>query len=108
MSARRRRGAIVGFGFIAEKGHAPAYATSDELEIVAVADICGARREAAARALPGARIYESHADLLVTEGRELDFVDITTPPYVHATIARAAMEAGLHVMCEKPLATTAD
>jgi predicted dehydrogenase len=108
MSARKRRGAIVGFGFIAEKGHLPAYLRSDHLEIVAVSDICAARREAAARALPGARIYEDHNAFLGSAGRELDFIDITTPPYVHASIARAALESGLHVMCEKPLATTID
>lgn len=108
MTPRRRRGGIVGFGFIAEKGHLPAYLRSDQLEIVSVADVCPARREAAAKALPGARIYES-GEALVRDGqRELDFVDITTPPYAHATVARAALEAGLHVMCEKPLAITAE
>lgn len=108
MSPRRRRGAIVGFGFIAEKGHLPAYLRSDQLEIVAVADICPARREAAARALPGARIYEGPEAILTSESRDLDFIDITTPPYAHAAIARAALECGLHVMCEKPLATNVD
>jgi predicted dehydrogenase len=97
----------VGFGFIAEKGHLPAYATSGDLEIVAVADICEARREAAARALPGARIYEDHVSLL-RDMRGLDFVDVTTPPYAHAVIARAALSQGLHVLCEKPLATTVE
>lgn len=108
MSGRRRRGAFVGFGFIAEKGHLPAYLRSDQLEIVAIADVCPARREAAARAMPGARVYESYEALLSGEGRDLDFVDITTPPYVHSEIARAALAQGLHVMCEKPLATTVE
>jgi predicted dehydrogenase len=108
MTPRRRRGGIVGFGFIAEKGHLPAYLRSDQLEIVTVADVCPARREAAARALPGARIYES-AEALIRDGRsDLDFVDISTPPYAHASVARAALEAGLHVLCEKPLAITAE
>jgi predicted dehydrogenase len=100
---RRRRGAVIGFGFIAENGHLPAYLASEELDIVAVADICTARRRAAAAALPAARIYEDYKSLLTREGRDLDFVDIATPPYVHAEIARAALESGLHVMCEKPL-----
>jgi predicted dehydrogenase len=108
MTARRRRGAIVGFGFIAEKGHLPAYAASEQLEIVAVTDICAARRQAAARAIPGVRVYESYAEFLTKEARELDFVDITTPPYAHASIARTALENGLHVVCEKPLATTVE
>lgn len=105
---RARRGAIVGFGFIAEKGHVPAYLkSSEQLEIVAVADLCAARREAAAKALPGVRVYESYQALL-GDMRDLDFVDITTPPYVHAEIARTALERGLHVLCEKPLATSVE
>jgi predicted dehydrogenase len=106
MSARRRRGAIVGFGFIAENGHLPAYAASNELEIVAVADVSPERRVAAHRALPNARIFEDHRALLAHQGASLDFIDVTTPPYAHATVVAAALEYGLHVLCEKPLATT--
>jgi predicted dehydrogenase len=102
----KRKGAIVGYGFIAEKGHLPAYKRRDEFEIVAVADVCAARRRAAAAALPGARIYEDHATLIAKERAELDFLDITTPPYAHAPIAHAALDAGMHVLCEKPLATS--
>ena len=108
MSAPRRRGAIVGYGFIAEHGHMPAYAAVGNLEIVAVADVCAARRDAAHRALPDARIYEDHLTLLAREEKGLDFVDVATPPYVHAAVASAALESGLHVLCEKPLATTVD
>jgi predicted dehydrogenase len=106
MSTRRRRGALVGYGFIAENGHLPAYAASDDFEIVAVADVCAARREAASKALPHARIYEDHRSLLALEAKGLDFLDVTTPPYAHATISREALESGLHVLCEKPLAIT--
>ena len=102
-----RKGAIIGFGFIAEGGHLPAYQSCEALDIVAVADTCAARREAAHRALPSARIYENHEILLVSEASRLDFVDVTTPPYAHASIARACLCANLHVLCEKPLATNA-
>lgn len=101
------RGAIIGFGFISENGHLPAYlARSDKFRIVAVADRCAARRERARLILPDARIYEDHESLLAGEAGKLDFVDITTPPASHAQIAHAAFEQGLHVLCEKPLATT--
>jgi predicted dehydrogenase len=102
------RGAVVGYGFISERGHLPAYALPGptRFEIVAVADICGARREKARAALPGARIYETHEQLLAAERGRVDFVDVTTPPSEHAPIARAALAQGLHVLCEKPLATT--
>jgi predicted dehydrogenase len=106
---RLLRGAIVGYGFISSGGHVPAYAAArGQIEIVAVADTCRARRDRARDALPNARIYEDHASLLLGEAGRLDFIDITTPPSEHARIARAALARGLHVLCEKPVATTAD
>ena len=112
------RGAIVGYGFISSRGHVPAYAASREdsregargtrFEIVAVADISAARREAARKALPAARIYEDHETMLAAEAGRIDFVDVTTPPSEHARIARAALALGLHVLCEKPVATSVD
>jgi predicted dehydrogenase len=105
---RPLQGALIGFGFIAEKGHVPAYlAARDQLEIVAVADVCAARRDKARQILPGARIYPDTKTLLQAEARQLDFVDIATPPCDHAAIAHAAFEHGLHVFCEKPIATSA-
>lgn len=100
-----RRGAIIGFGFIAEKGHLPAYLARRDFAIVAVADVCAPRRELAKKLLPHARVYEDAQSLMRGE-RDLDFVDIATPPRDHAPIACAAMARGLHVLCEKPLATS--
>jgi predicted dehydrogenase len=107
---RALRGAIIGYGFIAERGHLPAYLLSGakSLEIVAVADICPARREKARIALPNARIYETHASLLDAERGRIDFVDVTTPPCDHARVAEAALARGCHVLCEKPLATSVE
>jgi predicted dehydrogenase len=106
------RGAIVGYGFIMDKGHAAGYRQRPDIEVVAIADIAPDRRAAAAAAWPEARIYADHASLLAAEtgkdGGKLDFVDIATPPSDHATIAHAALDAGLHVLCEKPLAASVD
>jgi predicted dehydrogenase len=100
------RGGLIGFGFIAEHGHVPAYASrAVPLEVVAVAEPCTARHAAIARLLPGARVYRRHEDLLARE--KLDFVDVCTPPASHAPIALEALERRLHVLCEKPLAATA-
>jgi predicted dehydrogenase len=102
----RLRGALIGYGFISGKGHVPAYLERGDVEITAVADVCEARRSAAQEALPKARIYSDYRALLDAEAGGLDFVDISTPPSEHAKIAHAALDRGLHVLCEKPLTTT--
>jgi predicted dehydrogenase len=96
------KGAIVGFGFIAGKGHYPAYAARQDVEIAAIADVSPARLEAARAAAPRARLYSSWRELLDRE-TGLDFVDVCTPPDAHAEIALAALARGAHVLCEKPL-----
>jgi len=58
--------------------------------------------------MPRARIYASHTELLRAEAGNVDFVDIATPPYAHAEVAHAALGAGLHVLCEKPVAISSD
>src|ERR1700736_5040611 len=101
------RGAIIGYGFIASKGHIPAYARlrtrSHAVKIVAVADPCDARRQAAVRDIPEVRVYQDADALLRAQTSDLDFVDISTPPAFHYPLALRAIENGLHVLCEKPL-----
>jgi len=105
---KKLRGAVTGYGFIMDKGHAAAYRQRADVEIAAIADVSAERRAVAAAAWPGARIYADHATLFAAEAGRLDFVDIATPPSDHAAIAHAAFDAGLHVLCEKPLAAGID
>jgi predicted dehydrogenase len=109
-SGKRLRGAVVGYGFISSRGHFPAYLQRArrrrDVEIVAVADICAERRSKAQRDLPGVKIYPDHLSLLRAEGDNLDFIDVATPPCDHAQIAHAALDQGVHVLCEKPLTTS--
>jgi predicted dehydrogenase len=104
------RGALIGYGFIMEKGHAAGYRQRAEaggdVEIVAIADLSPERRAAAQAAWPRARVYADHRALLEAETSRLDFVDVATPPSDHATVALDALNRGLHVLCEKPLAAS--
>jgi predicted dehydrogenase len=110
MNRKPLRGAVIGYGFISASGHIPAYLKRNQnlgdIQILAVADICPVRRNRAQEALPEARIYEDYRALFDAEASALDFVDICTPPRDHAPIAHAALAAGFHVLCEKPLTRT--
>ena len=100
------RGAIIGLGNVAVHGHLPGWLERPDLEIVAVSDMRAAQRAVCAERLPGAQWFDS-AESLLADAR-LDFVDICTPPSSHAPLIRAALERGVHVLCEKPLVRSAD
>ena len=68
-----------------------------------MAELNEPRREAAARLLPKARVYASLTELLARERADLDALIVATPPKYHADAVLAGLDAGLNVLCEKPL-----
>lgn len=95
------RGAISGFGEVAARAHLAGWATRADVRIVAIHDPLSARRHAAINLLKNIRVYD---DLeLMLDGEKLDFVDIASPPAYHSATAARALEAGAHVLIEKPL-----
>lgn len=95
---------IIGCGGIANGKHLPALKKIKEVELVAFCDIIVERAEKAAKeyGIEGAKVYEDFNEMLKNE--KLDVVHVCTPNNVHAPASIAAMEAGCHVMCEKPMA----
>ena len=95
---------IVGLGGISYV-HITGYDAIPNAALVAGADVQGAEAKNAHlmtdRGLP---IYHSLEEMLANE--ELDMIDVCTPTDTHAAIAIAAMEAGKHVLSEKPMART--
>ena len=98
------KGAFLGFGHVAELGHAPGWKARSDVAVVAAADARADRREAFLKMFPEGRAYTTVEDLLT--GERLDFVDVCTPPASHALIVRQALSRSLHVLCEKPLVVT--
>ncbi len=100
--------APLGIGVVGAGGFARflagAVADLPDVRVVAVADSDASRAAALANAV-GARAVTRWEDLLIDP--EVAVVAVMTPPSSHATIVRAALEAGRHVLCEKPLATDA-
>jgi predicted dehydrogenase len=91
--------AIVGAGAFAEL-HMAAYAELDDAEVVAVVDIDPRRAAAAARVAGGVPWALSIDDVL--QRPDVLAVDICTPNFTHAPLAVTALEAGKHVLVEKP------
>ena len=100
-SARLRVG-LIGAGLVGQAAHAYfLWDDRDRFEFVALAD-----PSPAVRAAVGDRygIHERHAGFDDLLGLGLDAVVVAVPDAFHADIACAALTAGLHVLCEKPLA----
>jgi predicted dehydrogenase len=95
---------VVGCGGIATSHHIPSLRKIDDVELVAVADIDKSRALLTASKFHVSRVYTDHAEMLKNE--VLDVVDICTSIKTHAGIAADAMERGLHVLVEKPLAVS--
>ncbi len=94
---------IIGCGAFARFTTA-AFMTMDNVEPVAAADAYPAVAEEFGRQFPQLTIYPDAMSLL--QAPEVDIVHIVTPPSSHHALALAALRAGKHVLCEKPLATT--
>jgi len=94
---------VIGCGNIGAGGHAPAYAHIAEAELVAVCDVVEERAGEVAEKW-GADPFTDYRQLL--EREDIAMVDVCLPTYLHAPVTIAALEAGKHVLCEKPMAHT--
>ena len=97
------RTAIVGTGYIAEF-HARAIREAKGVELAATCDANLARATAFAGAWNIPLAYDSLATML--QETRIDCVHILTPPDLHFALAKQALEAGVHVLLEKPMCTS--
>jgi predicted dehydrogenase len=100
---------IIGCGFIANQKHLPALAklkSKGRVELVAFCDLVVERAEKAAQKYgeSGALVTSEYRRLL--DRKDIDVVYVLTPNRSHAEITIAALSAGKHVLCEKPMAAT--
>ena len=94
---------VIGVGGIA-KTHFPGWKNSPDAELVAVADVDAATVKRVADAEGISLRYDKPEDLIAN--KDLDIVDVCTPNAYHAPLSIKALQAGKHVICEKPLAPT--
>ncbi|HEY3980770.1 MAG TPA: Gfo/Idh/MocA family oxidoreductase [Streptosporangiaceae bacterium] len=95
---------LIGCGWIVERDHIPAMLASDQVEIVATADVSADRARLAARVagIPAGSAYSDYRALL--ERDDVDIVSVASPPGTRPQIITDAAAAGKHVVCEKPFA----
>lgn len=92
---------IIGCGMITQKRHAPEYAVNENAEIYGFFDNNQGRAGELAGQY-GGKIYHDIEEMLADN--DIDAVSICTPNHLHAKLSAAALRAGKHVLCEKPMA----
>ena len=103
---KKLRIGIIGCGGIANGKHMPNLNKIPEVEMVAFCDLIIEKAEQAKKdyGTPDAKVYKDYKELLKDE--TIDVVHVCTPNRSHSFITIDSLEAGKHVMCEKPMAKT--
>ncbi|HOA73390.1 MAG TPA: Gfo/Idh/MocA family oxidoreductase [Phycisphaerae bacterium] len=100
--AKKLRAGVIGCGSIAQALHLPGYARQPGVALVAACDPDKKRRAEAVGGFGVERTYADYREMLAVE--ELDVVSVCSPNRFHAEQAVAALQAGAHVLLEKPAA----
>lgn len=108
-TGKKIRVGIIGTGWIAD-AHAGSYKKQPDVEVVALADLIPGKAEAFAKkhGFENARIFGAHTEMLEAMKDELDCVSVCTYNRTHAVCTIDSLNAGLHVLLEKPMCVTLD
>src|SRR5262249_22278926 len=93
----KMRAGIVGFGLAGRHFHAPLLQGAG----IEVAAVVSSRREDVEKTLPGVSVLATADELL--SRNDVDLVIVATPNHLHLPQARAALQAGKHVVIDKPM-----
>ncbi|MGI3782192.1 MAG: Gfo/Idh/MocA family protein [Janthinobacterium lividum] len=92
---------VVGTGRWAVRSHIPGWQRDPRCEVVGLADVDRGLVEAAGEQFGVARVTTDYRDLV--DDPEIDVIDVVTGDVMHFEVTMAALEAGKHVLCEKPV-----
>ena len=98
------RAAVVGLGWPGMQ-HLKGYVADPRSEVIAVCDLDKTHAEEVASEYKIQNVYTNHLDML--ENKDIDAVSVCLPNFLHAPISIDALNAGKHVLCEKPPARSA-
>src|SRR4030067_1990758 len=97
--------ALVGCGYVANS-HLKAWRKVHKARVLAVCDLNEAMAKSTAKRWKVPRYYTSFSELM--KQRDINVIDIITPPQTHAPLAVQAMESGFNVLLEKPMTMTVE
>jgi len=101
MSNKELRVAVVGAGRWSERAHIPGWQRDSRVEVVAVADVDAEVAGRVAKEFGVERVETDYRAVL--DDPAIDVIDVATGNEAHFEISWAALEAGKHVLCEKPV-----
>jgi predicted dehydrogenase len=93
---------VLGAGAWARSAHIPGWQRDPRCEVVAVCDVVSERAETIGQTLDIPEVTDDWQQLVARS--DIDVIDVVTPSHTHYELALAALEAGKHVLCEKPVA----
>jgi predicted dehydrogenase len=102
MTTNTIRVGVLGAGSWAQLAHIPGWQRDPRAEVVAIADVEGERARDFAQQFSIPQATSNWQ--AVVANPDIDVIDIVTPSHTHFELAEAALEAGKHVLCEKPVA----
>ncbi|MFL5758164.1 MAG: Gfo/Idh/MocA family oxidoreductase [Thermomicrobiales bacterium] len=102
ITGRRVRVGVLGAGRWAERAHLPGWTRDPRAEVIAVCDVDRGLAEAAGKQFGAAVVSDDYREVVTRN--DLDVIDVCTPSHTHFELSMAALEAGKHVLCEKPVA----
>lgn len=101
MSEKQIRVAVVGAGRWAERAHIPGWQRDGRAEVAALVDLDGTVARKVADDFAIARVYTDYREVL--DDPTIDVVDVASGNEAHFEVSMASLEAGKHVLCEKPV-----
>jgi predicted dehydrogenase len=102
ITGRRVRVGVLGAGRWAERAHLPGWTRDPRAEVVAVCDVDRGLAAAAGEQFGAMAVSDDYREIVNRD--DLDVIDVCTPSHTHFELSMAALEAGKHVLCEKPVA----
>ena len=96
---------VIGSGF-AGSSHMEGYNNVEDADLIAICDVSEERAREAAEKYGIPNVFTDYEEMLKLD--KLDAVSVCLPNFMHMPASVAALEAGKHVLCEKPLAANAE